>query len=65
MKFRDVTPMDILEMLERRIENESLSQEDKLNVQSEIDGLRLSLKEIYNNDFDERLRELWGLLLYS
>lgn len=58
MKFRDVTPMDILEMLERRIENESLSQEDKLNVQSEIDGLRLSLKEIYNNDFDERLREL-------
>ena len=58
MKFRDVTPIDILEMLERRIENESLSQEDKLNVQSEIDGLRLSLKEIYNNDFDERLREL-------
>ena len=58
MKFRDVTPMDILEMLERRIENESLSQEDKLNVQSEIDGLRQSLKEVYNNDFDERLREL-------
>ena len=58
MKFRDVTPIDILEMLERRIENESLSQEDKLNVQSEIDGLRQSLKEIYNNDFDERLREL-------
>ena len=56
--FRDVTPMDILEMLERRLENEPLSREDKLNLELEINGLRLSLEEIYNNDSDEKLREL-------
>jgi|TARA_S200002703_G_scaffold105822_1_gene91797 hypothetical protein len=57
MKFRDVTPLDILEMLERRINDENISYEDKQSIQEEIAELQLMLKEIYTEDFDERLIE--------
>ena len=57
MKFRDVTPLDILEMLERRIDDENISYEDKQSIQEEITELQLMLKEIYTEDFDERLIE--------
>jgi hypothetical protein len=57
MKFRDVTPLDILEMLERRINEENISYEDKQSIQEEIAELQLMLKEIYTEDFDERLIE--------
>jgi len=57
MKFRDVTPLDILEMLERRINDENISYEAKQSIQEEIAELQLMLKEIYTEDFDERLIE--------
>jgi len=57
MKFRDVTPLDILEMLERRIDDENISYEDKQSIRDEIAELHLMLKEIYTEDFDERLIE--------
>lgn len=57
MKFRDVTPLDILEMLERRINDENISYEDKQSIQEEIAELQIMLKEIYTEDFDERLIE--------
>ena len=57
MKFRDVTPLDILEMLERRINDENISYDDKQSIQEEIAELQLMLKEIYTEDFDERLIE--------
>ncbi len=57
MKFRDVTPLDILEMLERRINDENISYEDKQSLKEEIAELQLMLKEIYTEDFDERLIE--------
>ena len=57
MKFRDVTPLDILEMLERRINDENISYEDKQSIQEEISEIQLMLKEIYTEDFDERLIE--------
>lgn len=57
MKFRDVTPLDILEMLERRINDENISYEAKQSIQEEIAELQIMLKEIYTEDFDERLIE--------
>ena len=57
MKFRDVTPLDILEMLERRIDDDDISYEDKQSIIDEIAELHLMLKEIYTEDFDERLIE--------
>ena len=58
MKFRDVTPLDILEMLERRIDDDNISYEDKQSFSDEIAELHLMLKEIYAEDSDEKLREL-------
>jgi hypothetical protein len=58
MKFRDVTPLDILEMLERRIDDDNISFEDKQSISDEIAELHLMLKEIYTEDSDEKLREL-------
>ena len=58
MKFRDVTPLDILEMLERRIDDDNISFEDKQSILEEIAELHLMLKDIYAEDYDEKLREL-------
>lgn len=57
MKFRDVTPLDILEMLERRVEEDNLHPSLKDGLINEIENLRNELNIIYNNDFDERLIE--------
>jgi hypothetical protein len=57
MKFRDVTPLDILEMLERRVEEDNLHPSLKDGLMNEIENLRNELNIIYNNDFDERLIE--------
>jgi len=57
MKFRDVTPLDILEMLERRVEEDNLHPSLKDGLMNDIENLRNELNIIYNNDFDERLIE--------
>lgn len=57
MKFRDVTPLDILEMLERRVEEDNLHPSLKDSLMNDIETLRNELNFIYNNDFDERLIE--------
>ena len=57
MKFRDVTPLDILEMLERRVEEDNLHPSLKDGLMNDIENLRNELDIIYNDDFDERLIE--------
>ena len=59
MKFRDVTPMDVLEMLERRLEEvKLLDPQDRMILRDQVEELRAQLQDIYNNNFDEKLREL-------
>ncbi|MEK9697783.1 MAG: hypothetical protein VW270_18595 [Candidatus Poseidoniales archaeon] len=59
MKFRDVTPMDVLEMLERRLEEvQLLDPQDRMILRDQVEELRAQLQDIYNNNFDEKLREL-------
>jgi len=59
MEFRDVTPMDVLEMLERRLEEvQLLDPQDRMILRDQVEELRAQLQDIYNNNFDEKLREL-------
>ena len=52
--------MDVLEMLERRLEEvQLLDPQDRMILRDQVEELRAQLQDIYNNNFDEKLRELW------
>ena len=61
MKFQDVTMLDMVAMLQRRLEQVDLLQEDRDDLIRQVDTLKKEIKELTEAvelDRDEKLKEL-------